>query len=55
MDNIERHRKIIHLLIEKGADKTLKDNNGKTAYDYAKESQLLNDDRIHRLLNLNLT
>lgn len=37
-ENIEENINIAKLLLEKGVDLTLKDNDGKTAYDLAKES-----------------
>ena len=43
----ETDLKIIRLLLEKGADKTIKNHQGKTAYDYAVE---LNDSNSEELL-----
>ena len=45
----ETDLKIIRLLLENGADKTIKDCHGKTAYDYAVE---LNDPDLEKLLKI---
>jgi hypothetical protein len=45
-----RNPKVIKMLLNAGADKKIKCNNGKKAFDYAKENEFINSTEVYHLL-----